>query len=148
MVVRTPYQYLWSTGDTEGSVTVSPTSNTVYSVTVTDAVGCTATDNLTVIVEEVPQVTNVSTVSPSCAQSNGSITLDFNDNPNQSIIEFSLDGGNNYTVSIPDNSGSTTFSNLSAGVYNIYARWGNDSCPREVAEVQLSDDAGTHSRCR
>lgn len=37
--------YLWSTGDTTSSIAVSPSSNTVYSLTVTDAIsGCSATD--------------------------------------------------------------------------------------------------------
>ena len=36
----TPYQYLWSNGSTNGFVNVSPTVNTNYSLTVTDANGC------------------------------------------------------------------------------------------------------------
>ncbi len=40
--------YLWSTGDTTGSITVSPTSNTVYNVIVTDPDGCSDTIFVTV----------------------------------------------------------------------------------------------------
>jgi subtilisin-like proprotein convertase family protein len=38
--------YLWGTGETTASITVTPVSTTVYSVTVTN--GCTGTDNITV----------------------------------------------------------------------------------------------------
>jgi hypothetical protein len=43
--------YIWSNGATVGSTTVSPTQSTTYTVTVTDANGCTATDNVTVFVQ-------------------------------------------------------------------------------------------------
>ncbi len=35
--------YLWSNGATTSSITVSPTSNTVYTVTITDELGCVVT---------------------------------------------------------------------------------------------------------
>ncbi|MFK7903699.1 MAG: PKD domain-containing protein, partial [Chitinophagales bacterium] len=40
--------YLWNTGSTNASITVSPLVNTDYSVTVTDANGCTDTHQVTV----------------------------------------------------------------------------------------------------
>mgnify|MGYP000309148577 CR=1 FL=1 len=40
--------YLWSTGETTASITVSPTAETVYTVTVTSAEGCEATDEVRV----------------------------------------------------------------------------------------------------
>ncbi len=45
--------YLWSTGGTNVSTTVSPTSTTVYTVTVANG-ACTATDNVTVSVDLAP----------------------------------------------------------------------------------------------
>ena len=48
-----PYSYLWSTGGTDQSITVSPTTNTSYSVTVTDANGCSATNDIDIDVEDV-----------------------------------------------------------------------------------------------
>lgn len=42
--------YVWSTGATTASINVCPTVNTVYNVTVTDANGCSATDEADVIV--------------------------------------------------------------------------------------------------
>lgn len=40
--------FLWSTGGNRASISVSPSSNTTYTVTVTDANGCTASDAVTV----------------------------------------------------------------------------------------------------
>jgi predicted transcriptional regulator len=46
--------YVWSTGETTSAITVSPASTTTYSVTVTDAIGCSDEDNITVTVGVVP----------------------------------------------------------------------------------------------
>ncbi|MHA7058751.1 collagen-binding domain-containing protein [Aquimarina sp. M1] len=43
--------FLWSTGETTESITVSPEEDTVYSVTVTNCNGCTATDEVAVSVK-------------------------------------------------------------------------------------------------
>jgi PKD repeat protein len=48
--------YLWSTGATTQSITVSPSSTTTYSVTVTSGGGCTGTDSKTVTVSGLPVV--------------------------------------------------------------------------------------------
>jgi Lamin Tail Domain/Bacterial Ig-like domain/Secretion system C-terminal sorting domain/Endonuclease/Exonuclease/phosphatase family/Calx-beta domain len=47
----TPYSYNWSNGSIASSITVSPTTNTTYNLTVTDANGCngTATKTISVI---------------------------------------------------------------------------------------------------
>ncbi len=46
--------YLWSTGATTAAITVSPTSNTTYSVTVTAASGCSNVTSQLVTVNPVP----------------------------------------------------------------------------------------------
>jgi hypothetical protein len=57
-----PYTYIWNNGLGAGaSKTVSPTSNTTYIVTVTDANGCTATDNVTVNIGASPTLTATGT---------------------------------------------------------------------------------------
>lgn len=50
---RAPFTYTWSTGDTGASIAVSPATTTVYTVTVTDAVGCQQSANVTVEVVDV-----------------------------------------------------------------------------------------------
>lgn len=44
------YSYEWSDGSTGDELTVSPEMSTTYSVTITDEMGCTATDDITIIV--------------------------------------------------------------------------------------------------
>jgi len=48
--------FVWSTGDETQSITVSPNSNTVYSVTIFNATGCQATDEVAVFVNPSPNV--------------------------------------------------------------------------------------------
>ncbi|MEO6758163.1 MAG: glycine-rich protein, partial [Saprospiraceae bacterium] len=67
--------YVWSTGATTAAISVNPTSTTVYSVTVTNANGCTATTSTTVNVNASPTYTVVVTQPTSCFTADGSITL-------------------------------------------------------------------------
>ncbi|MEZ4910991.1 MAG: hypothetical protein R2774_09020 [Saprospiraceae bacterium] len=46
--------YAWSTSQTGGSITVSPSSTTSYTVTVTSDKGCVSTTSVTVIVNPLP----------------------------------------------------------------------------------------------
>lgn len=46
--------FVWSTGATTQQVTVQPATTTIYSVTVTDQCGFTATDSATVTIQEIP----------------------------------------------------------------------------------------------
>ncbi|MGS2761913.1 endonuclease [Sinomicrobium sp. M5D2P9] len=47
------YTYLWSTGDTEAGIAVSPEETTVYTLTVTDAGGCSASQEITIEAEDI-----------------------------------------------------------------------------------------------
>jgi len=47
------YSYLWSTGETTMSISVCPTDTTIYSVTVTDSLGCSSTDTVKVCAQNV-----------------------------------------------------------------------------------------------
>ncbi|WP_111707744.1 T9SS type A sorting domain-containing protein [Lutibacter citreus] len=48
-----PYTYIWSTGETNEVLEVCPEENTTYTVTVTDANGCTATADINITVENI-----------------------------------------------------------------------------------------------
>ncbi len=48
-----PYTYLWSDGSTSSSISVCPSTTTNYSVTITDAEGCTTEDDMTVNVQDI-----------------------------------------------------------------------------------------------
>ena len=83
-----------------------------------------------------PQVTTSST-NEDCEQSDGTITFNFPDVGSRTNIEFSTDGGVTYPTNAADNLGSATVSNLSAGNYDLYARWGNDECPVDIGIVTV-----------
>lgn len=53
-----PYTYLWSNGSTSATPSVCPTVTTNYTLTVTDASGCTSTDVATVTVTDIRCGTN------------------------------------------------------------------------------------------
>ena len=138
------YSYLWSTGETTASITVSPSGtnnsfvNFFYSVTVTDNFGCTHTDQVQVQVRSRPDVTV--TVSPaSCGLDNGSITFSYPDHPNRTNIEFSLNDQVSYESAVADDSGSVTYSDLSAGSYELWSRWGDDSCSVDLGTFTIAD---------
>ena len=80
----------------------------------------------------------MSELNASCGLDNGEITFSFNDNPDQTDIEFSLDGGSTYELSVPDNSGSVTYSGLATGTYSLSARWSDGTCPIDLGSVYLN----------
>ncbi|MCH2081055.1 MAG: PKD domain-containing protein, partial [Saprospiraceae bacterium] len=143
-----PYAFEWDNGlGTGASQTVSPVPSAfanetfIYTVTATDANGCTDVDQVSVSVLSTPDVTTSST-NPTCGDDNGSITFTFPDHPDRSSIEFSVDGGATYTLSSADNVGSVTLSDLDAGTYDLWVRWGNDACPIDIPNITLNDENG------
>lgn len=66
--------YSWNTGATGSTLNVSPSSNTTYTVTGT-ANGCTATDNISVVVNSNPTLTtNPTSTDSNCGGSTGALT--------------------------------------------------------------------------
>ncbi|MGQ1909646.1 gliding motility-associated C-terminal domain-containing protein, partial [Marinifilum sp. RC60d5] len=92
--------YLWSTGETTQTITVSASGN--YSVTITDANGCSATDDVNVTVHPNP-VVDLGADQEICA--GGSITLDAGN------------AGSNYLWSTGETSQTITVS--TSGNYNV-----------------------------
>ncbi len=136
------YTYLWSTGETTQSITVTPAGdpnvNTTYtySVTITDSNGCENVDSVNVRVYSNPTAT-ITTTDTTCGLNNGEITFTFPDHPNRTGIAFSIDNQANYT-NVSDNSGSYDFTNLSAGTYDLWVRWGNSACPVNLGSYQIN----------
>ncbi len=69
--------YLWSTGAVTSQITVSPTTNTGYTVTVTSAQGCTSTAFRLVTVSPLPQIT-VSGTNVICRNQSTTLTASGN----------------------------------------------------------------------
>lgn len=86
------YIYLWNDGSTTRIITVSPPESTSYSVTVTDTTGCSASDNIQVIVNPLPDASLGDDVNQ-CLNSSTILTAPF---------------GDGYTYLWNDNNESTT----------------------------------------
>jgi hypothetical protein len=105
--------YSWSTGATTQSITVSPTNNTTYSVTVSNA-GCSSSASQPVTVNEVPSVTlGTNTVSVCAGVSTYSLSYSSPlHSPDQYSITWSAAG---IAAGLSNVSNAT----LSGGVINL-----------------------------
>lgn len=99
-----PYTYNWSNGVSTSSAT--GLSAGTYTVTVTDASGCSNTQ--TVVITQPPVITGtITTTQASCGQSDGSATI------------TSSGGISPYTYLWSTSSSSSTITGLSAGNYSV-----------------------------
>lgn len=129
------YTYLWSTGENTQSITVSPTSNTTYSVQVTDAClnETASTDHEVVvpiipplILNPTPDITEICPYLPATLESNpsggsGNYTYQWSSSfssnlGNTPTIEVIPSTTTTYTINVTDNCGNTTSENI---VYTI-----------------------------
>ena len=97
---------------------------------------------IVVTVNEIIEITNVTTVNPTCGEDNGTITFEFTDHPTRTMIQFSLDGGNTYPYTTSDAIGTFTVSDLAPGTYDLWTRWGNEDCPINLPDVNLVSQSG------
>ncbi|MCG8699664.1 MAG: carbohydrate-binding protein, partial [Bacteroidales bacterium] len=88
-----------------------------------------------------PNVTIADHTDATCGNSDGSITLSFSNNENQSNIFLSIDGGRNYT-SVPVNAGSYVFNSVAKGSYYCIAKWENDACLTNIGGVEIKCTGG------
>jgi len=93
--------YVWSTGDTTQYITVSPDADTSYSVTVTDANGCTAITEVTVhVTEGINEVENDVKIYPNPTknivniEANGITRIKLFDMMGQVLLEKQVQGNN------------------------------------------------------
>ena len=84
-----------------------------------------------------PPLTTVLTTEGSC-EVGPSITFNFEDHPNRTNIEFSIDGGASYPYNVSDASGSLTLTDLANGDYDLWVRWGNNQCPVNLGQYTLT----------
>jgi uncharacterized protein (DUF2141 family) len=106
-----PFTYLWSDGQTGNTITGLTRGN--YSVAVTDAYGCTKSMEGSVTNVNVIGLGLITSVSPSCLQSNGSISLTITGGT--APFYYSASTGN-----VEISYGRTfSISGLSAGDYNF-----------------------------
>ncbi len=104
--------YLWSNGETNATILVSPSETTTYSVTVTDSNNCTATDSAILTVNDVPLA------SISVVESSGG-TNDDGTICNGSSATLTALGGTNYEWS--DEAGNTNAISISPIANTVYS---------------------------
>lgn len=109
--------YAWSPSG-GNAATASNLSAGQYTVTVTDANGCSQSLNVTIISSSGPTITDIVVINPTCA------------NPNGGQITVSASGGSGsltYQLGNGTPQSSNVFSNLGAGTFTITVTDGN--CP-------------------
>jgi gliding motility-associated-like protein len=142
-----PYQYIWSNGRTTAANTGLVSG--IYTVTITDAIGCTATS--TVILTQ-PSALNISTlVQPArCGLFNGSIDLTVTGGTSaysylwsnaQNSQDISGLGQGVYQVSVTDANGCTISSNIpvsSQPIFTVGSTASNTSCGANNGSINLT----------
>ena len=131
-----PWTYLWSTGSTDQSISGLSAGN--YAVTITDANGCIARDEVLLFEPEKFSI-NFIVSQPDCFDhQDGSITVV--QSGGVEPIRYSIDGINYQSSSV--------FDQLAGGTYTITALDANDCEVKEIiwinvplmVEVELGDD--------
>ncbi|WP_339834397.1 T9SS type B sorting domain-containing protein [uncultured Flavobacterium sp.] len=99
--------YLWSTGETTQTISVSATGT--YSVTVIDTDGCAASGSVTIIPSQVAVSPTLEITQPTCFIGTGTIEI------TSPAAEYSFDGGVTWTT-------NNSSSNLNTGTYLVQIR--------------------------
>lgn len=73
-------------------------------------------------------------------QTNGIIQFSFDDNPQYSNIEISIDGGQTYPHTVNDLLGSYIVEGLASGTYEIWSRWRFNTCSNYIGTVVILTD--------
>ena len=113
--------YVWSNGVTD-AISFIPTSNTTYTVTGTDANGCTKTATTNVIVNALPIVTAASSATAVCAgqsvvlTANGATSYTWTNGPNTSTYTVNPLTNATYTVEGLDNNNCFNTSSITISV--------------------------------
>lgn len=125
-----PYSIVWNPGGINGSpITVSPTTTTVYTITVTDACGQVATQNVTVNVTNV--VNPGFTVTPAVICPGTTVTLTGLGNGGVPSYDWLTPGANPTTVNNLK-IGTVTYAN--AGTYNVTLNYNINGCFAPVTQ--------------
>ena len=103
--------YQWITGATTASISVSPTSTTVYTATVTGSNGCTTTATYSLCVNPKPNVTancaSICSGSSATLTASGASSYNWSTGGNSCSITVSPTANTTYTVTGTDSKGCT-----------------------------------------
>ena len=73
-----------------------------------------------------------------CGVTTGSLSFNFTDAPDQSTIEFSINGGLSFDYSYNDSAGSATVNNLAEGTYDVQSRWPDGTCLHTLGQFNIA----------
>ena len=125
----TPYDYSWSNGSSSEDLSNVPAGE--YTLTATDAEGCTIDSTYTVSAPDAITF-NTATTDVTCnGGEDGAITIENVSGGSGSGYEYSKDGGTSWQS-------SNTFSNLTAGVYEVHVKDEN-GCIATSNEIEITE---------
>ncbi|MEM6269551.1 MAG: right-handed parallel beta-helix repeat-containing protein [Bacteroidota bacterium] len=124
-----PTGYLWNNGSTGQTITTS--SGGTFSVQVTDALGCTATDQVVIATAPAP---NASFTSPGVAPLFG--TVQFNGNSTSNITSWDWDFGDGSTAT----GQNPTHNFVAMGSFNVCLTASDGTCETTVCNVFTVSD--------
>ncbi|MPM16425.1 hypothetical protein SDC9_62804 [bioreactor metagenome] len=117
--------YLWSSGGSGASETVSPTTNTTYYVTGTDATGCEDIDTIDIFVNPLPNVALTATPAQIC---------------NGDSAQMDASGAVSYSwSSLPGNNGSVLVGPTSTTTYTVTGTDANGCSSTAQATVTVNE---------
>lgn len=121
-----PYTYAWGNGSTASCLTSLAPG--VYPITVTDANGCSATDNVKVSATSTLDIA-ISSTDPTCGV------------PNSGTIDLTVTGGTgSYTYTWSPSGSGSSLTGLAEGTYNVTV---TDSAGcSSVASITLTEQSG------
>ncbi|MBK9737332.1 MAG: hypothetical protein IPO92_21215 [Saprospiraceae bacterium] len=116
--------YLWNTGSSTNEITVKPSENTIYTVTVTDNNGCSASKSVQILVNMLPIAiisgnTTFCTGSSSLLTASGGISYSWNSGATTSSIMVNPGLSTFYTVTVTDSKGCTAVASRMATVNSL-----------------------------
>ncbi len=135
-----PYQFAWSTGLNFANIPVASGNQgnvtKTYILTVTDANGCTGTDQIKV--HTLPNITQTSLAAvedvSSCGGSDGSISLI----PVDGVPPYQFAWSGPVSGSLSGQSGATTIPNLAQGGYRITITDASDGCSMVLPQIVIN----------
>ncbi len=155
-----PFTYMWDNSLGAGATkTVSPTSNKTYRVTVTDAVGCTSTSQVSVTVAPLPQVNpgpaqticfgSITSISASGSNGVAPYTFTWNNGLGTGASKtVSPASTTTYTVTITDAQGCTSSGQVTVTVTpkpTVSAGANVTICPGGITTLTATGSGGTPS---